>query len=243
MKAIIIAAGHGSRLLPLTLETPKCLVPVGGRAILDHQLRAIRAAGITAVTVVGGYRIEQIGEHLAARPGRTGGDGLTTELVFNPFWAAGSSIGSVWAARACLNDGFVLMNGDTIFDAAVLAAAVEDARRGVKLVVDALASPEPDDMLVTVADGRVRAVGKGLDPAHATHRSLGIVASTGGGAYADALRAVIGGDDGIHAFHHAIIDRLAGIDAVAAVTIPAGTPWQEIDRPDDIERWRRERGA
>ncbi len=239
MKAIIIAAGHGSRLLPLTLETPKCLVPVGGRAILDHQLRAIRTAGITAVTVVGGYRIEQIGEHLAARRG----DGLATELVFNPFWAAGSSIGSVWAARADLTGAFVLMNGDTIFDPAVLTAAVADARRGVKLVVDTLALPEPDDMLVAVADGRVRAVGKALDPARATHRSLGIVASTGGGAYADALRAVIGGENGIHAFHHAIVDRLAGVDAVAAVAIPTGTPWQEIDRPDDIERWRRERGA
>jgi len=239
MKAIIIAAGHGSRLLPLTLETPKCLVPVGGRAILDHQLRAIRTAGITAVTVVGGYRIEQIGEHLAARRD----DGLATDLVFNPFWAAGSSIGSVWAARTDLTGAFALMNGDTIFDPAVLTAAVADARRGVKLVVDTLASPEPDDMLVAVADGRVRAVGKALDPARATHRSLGIVASTGGGAYADALRAVIGGGNGIHAFHHAIVDRLAGVDAVAAVVIPAGTPWQEIDRPDDIERWRRERGA
>ncbi len=239
MKAIIIAAGHGSRLLPLTLETPKCLVPVGGRAILDHQLRAIRAAGIGAVTVVGGYRIAQIGEHLAGRRE----DDLATDLVFNPFWAAGSSIGSVWAARALLTGPFVLMNGDTIFDPAVLAAAVADARRGVKLVVDTLAAPEPDDMLVAVADGRVRAVGKGLDPARATHRSLGLVASTGGGAYADGLRAVIGGENGIHAYHHAIIDRLAGVDAVAAVAIPAGTPWQEIDRPDDIERWRRERGA
>ncbi|GAA3704529.1 NTP transferase domain-containing protein [Sphingomonas cynarae] len=242
MKAIIIAAGHGSRLLPLTLETPKCLVPVGGRAILDHQLRAIEAAGIEAVTVVGGYRIEQIGEHLAARPGNGGGR-LTTELVFNPFWAAGSSIGSVWAARAALTGAFVLMNGDTIFDPAVLAAAVTDARRGVKLVVDRLDAAEPDDMLVAVTDGRVRAVGKGLDPDRATHRSLGIVASTGGGAYADALRAVIGGENGIHAFHHAIVDRLAGVDAVAAVAIPAGAPWQEIDRPDDIERWRRERGS
>jgi len=243
MKAIIIAAGHGSRLLPLTLETPKCLVPVGGRAILDHQLRAIEAAGIEAVTVVGGYRIEQIGEHLAARPENGSGGGLTTELVFNPFWAVGSSIGSVWAARAALTGAFVLMNGDTIFDPAVLAAAVTDARRGVKLVVDRLDAAEQDDMLVAVVDGRVRAVGKGLDPGRATHRSLGIVASTGGGAYADALRAVIGGENGIHAFHHAIVDQLAGVDAVAAVVIPAGTPWQEIDRPDDIERWRRERGS
>lgn len=231
MKAIIIAAGHGSRLLPLTLAMPKCLVPVGGRAILDHQLDAIAAAGIEAAIVVGGYRCDQIAAHLAARAG-----GPTTELVFNPFWAAGSSIGSVWAARAALGEAFMLMNGDTIFDPAILAAARRDPHPGVKLVVEPLRIPEPDDMRVAVAGGRVRAVAKGLVPA--THRSLGIVATTGGPAYADALRAVIGAEDGIHAFHHAVIDRLAGTDAVAAVESPAGAPWQEIDRPDDITRWR-----
>ena len=46
MKAIILAAGHGSRLLPLTLSTPKCLVQVGGRAILDSQLDAVAAAAL-----------------------------------------------------------------------------------------------------------------------------------------------------------------------------------------------------
>lgn len=238
MKAIIIAAGQGSRLLPLTLETPKCLVPVGGRAILDHQLRAVEQAGIGRAVIVGGYRVEQIAEHLARH-----GGAVATDLIFNPFWAAGSSIGSVWAARACLDDPFVLMNGDTVFDGDILAAAVNDERRGVKLVVDTLGAPEPDDMLVEVKGGRVRAVSKTLAPTRATHRSLGVVASKGGGAYADALRAVIGAADGIHAFHHAIVDRLAGVDAVAAVTVPRDSRWQEIDRPDDIERWRREHGA
>ncbi len=231
MKAIIIAAGHGSRLLPLTLAMPKCLVPVDGRAILDHQLAAIAAAGIGTAVVVGGYRCDQIAAHLAART-----DGPTTELVLNPFWAVGSSIGSVWAARAALDDAFMLMNGDTIFDPAILTAARTDPHPGVKLVVEPLRIPEPDDMRVAVADGHVRGVAKGLAPA--THRSLGIVVATGGAAYADALRAVIGAEDGIHAFHHAVVDRLAGAGAVAAIESPAGAPWQEIDRPGDIARWR-----
>lgn len=233
MKAIIISAGAGTRLLPLTLTAPKCLVPVGGRAILDHQLDACAAAGVEAAVVVGGYRIEQIAEHLAARPA-----GIATSLVFNPFWAAASSIGSVWAARENLRDPFALMNGDTLFDPAVVAAAVADRRRGVRLVVDRLGEREEDDMLVEVADGRVRAVGKTLDPARATHRSLGLIVSAGGGAYADALRAVIGAENGIQAFHHAVVDRLAGVDACGAIEAPAGAHWREIDRPADIARWR-----
>ena len=240
MIAILLAAGQGSRLLPLTLTAPKCLVPVGGRAIVDHQLDACAAAGIERAVVVGGYRIEQVAEHLAARRGT----GPATELVFNPFWAAASSIGSVWAALAHLRGPFALMNGDTLFDPAVVAHAAADAQRGVRLVVDRLATAEEDDMLVEVADDRVRAVGKELDPARATHRSLGLVVSAGGGAYVDALRAVIGGageeGEGIHAFHHAVVDRLAGVDACGAIEVPAGGRWQEIDRPADIARWRAE---
>jgi NDP-sugar pyrophosphorylase family protein len=82
MKAIILAAGHGSRLLPLTLSTPKCLVQVGGRAILDSQLDAVAAAGFDGAVIVGGYRIDQIAAHLAGRRG----DPPTT-LLFNPFWS------------------------------------------------------------------------------------------------------------------------------------------------------------
>lgn len=235
MKAILLAAGHGSRLLPLTGSVPKCLVPVGGRAIIDHQLDACAAAGIAEAVVVGGYRVAQIAEHLAARRG-----GPATELVFNPFWAAASSIGSVWAAQDRLRGPFLLMNGDTLFDPAVIAAAVADRRRGVRLTVEPLGTREEDDMLVEVVGDRVRAVGKELDPARATHRSLGLIVSAGGGAYADGLRAVIAEPEGIHAFHHAVIDRLASVDACGAIVAPEGAHWQEIDRPEDIARWRRE---
>lgn len=233
MKAIVIAAGQGSRLLPLTLSRPKCLVEVGGRPILDQQLEAARAAGMTGALVVGGYRIEQIAAHLARHD-----FGMAVSLVFNPFWAVASSIGSVWAARAALDQPFALMNGDTLFDPAIVAAAVAHPAGDVKLVVDMLGEPEPDDMLVAVENGQVCDVGKRLPLVHATHRSLGLVVSAGGTAYADALRHVIGQDDGIHAYHHAIVAHLARTTGVAAVPIDRAAHWQEIDRPDDIARWR-----
>ncbi|MBB4616587.1 NTP transferase domain-containing protein [Sphingomonas abaci] len=234
MKAILLAAGQGSRLLPLTLERPKCLVPVGGRAILDHQLDACAAAGVEEAVVIGGYRIAQIAAHLAARPS----DALPVRLVLNPFWAVASSIGSVWAARDLLGDAFLLMNGDTVFDPDALRFAAAHAGAGVSLLVDPLDGPaEPDDMLVTVAGSRVTAVAKTLGPALASHRSLGVVVARAGSGYAAALEAVIGGPEGIHAFHHAILDRLARDDAVAALALPSGLAWQEVDRPEDIARW------
>ena len=238
MKAIILAAGHGSRLLPLTLTTPKCLVEVGGRAILDHQLDAVSAAGFDGAVIVGGYRIDQIDAHLAGRDG-----GLPTTLVFNPFWSIANSIGSVWAASAYLDSPFALMNGDTLFDAAILRGARARSAAGVTLVVEPLEQPGLDDMLVEADGERVIAVGKHLVGHQATDRSLGLILSTGGTAYAEALRAVIGEPDGLHAYHHAVVRRVAERSGVRALRIAPDLRWQEIDRPEDIAQWQREHAA
>ncbi|RXD05391.1 phosphocholine cytidylyltransferase family protein [Sphingomonas sp. UV9] len=242
MKAIILAAGHGSRLLPLTLTTPKCLVQVGGRAILDHQLDAVAAAGFAGAVIVGGYRIDQIAAHLAARVSGRESE-FPTELVFNPFWSTANSIGSVWAARAYLDAPFALMNGDTVFDAPILRAAVADPVQGVKLVIEPLAEAGLDDMLVEADGDRIVAVGKHLVGHEATARSLGLIVSTGGTTYADALRAVIGEEDGIHAYHHAVVRRAAETVGVHALLIAADARWQEIDRPEDIAQWQHDHDA
>lgn len=238
MKAIILAAGHGSRLLPLTLSRPKCLVEVGGRAILDHQLDAVARAGFAGAVIVGGYRIDQIADHLTSR-----GGGIATDLVFNPFWSSANSIGSVWAVRAHLHAPFALMNGDTLFDAGILRAAVDGAQDGVNLVVEPLIEPGLDDMLVEADGDRVVTVGKHMPGHTPTDRSLGLILSVGGTAYAEALRAVIGEENGIHAYHHAVVRRVAQGPGVTAIRIDRALHWQEIDRPEDIDLWQREHRA
>jgi choline kinase len=235
MKAIILAAGHGSRLLPLTLTTPKCLVEVGGRAILDHQLDAVAAAGFDGAVIVGGYRIDQIAAHLSARDAA-----LPTELVFNPFWSSANSIGSVWAVRGYLQEPFALMNGDTVFEPAILRTALGGDTNGTTLLVEPLVDAGLDDMLVETGGDKVIAVGKHLVGHRATDRSLGLIVSHGGSAYAEALRAVIGEENGIHAYHHAVVARVAQGPGVRAIRIAPGTHWQEIDRPEDIALWERD---
>lgn len=231
MKGIILSAGNGTRLLPLTEQMPKCLVDVGGRAILDHQLDALAAAGVAEAIVVVGYRGSQVVDHVASNP-----PPLPVSLVVNPFWAVSSSIGSVWAARAHLAGPFCLMNGDTVFAAPIIAGALAASRDGVGLLVQPIAAPELDDMLVELDGTRVRAVAKTLDPARARHRSLGVITSAGGEAYRDALDAVITSENGIQAYHHDIVARLAETVGVTAIVDRHGG-WQEIDRPEDIERW------
>jgi choline kinase len=235
MKAILVSAGQGTRLLPLTLHIPKCLVEIDGRAILDHQIEALHEAGISGIVVVGGYRHEQIREHLQRQPAP-----VRAQLIINPFWSVGSSIGSVWAARDHLDGPFCLINGDTVFDASVIEEARQQARAGINLLIEPAGDPESDDMRVQVRDGWVAAVRKKLPLAETTHRSLGIVLSPDqrGGIYRRTLQTVIEEPEGHNAYHHAVIDRLARTTGVHAIENTAGL-WCEVDRPEDIERWTR----
>lgn len=234
MNAILLCAGLGSRLLPLTADRPKCLIEVGGRAILEHQVDALRCAGVTAITIIGGYRFERLAEFVAER--WTGAD--APELLFNPFFAISSSIASVWLARRLLDRPFCLLNGDTVYDPALVADGLARLQNGLNLFVEPIAAAEPDDMLVRLDGDRVVAVAKDLSPRMAHHRSLGFLAWQGPGAsaYRDALAAVIGEVEGPQSFHHAVVDRLARERAVHAVAFEGGA-WTEIDRPEDIAAW------
>ena len=232
--AILLAAGLGSRLLPLTAERPKCLIEVGGRTILEHQVEALRAAGVERINIVGGYRFDRlvdfVDEHWpgAERP----------ELLFNPFFAVSSSIASVWIARDALDGPFCVLNGDTVYDPALVADGLARLQPGLNLFIEPVATPAHDDMLVRLDGDRVAAVSKELSPHLAHHRSLGFVAWSGPGsiAYRKALESVIAEVEGTHAFHHAVVDRVAHEQPVHAVSF-AGGAWTEIDRPEDIAAW------
>lgn len=231
MRAVILSAGRGSRLLPLTELMPKCLVPVGGRAILDHQLEALAAAGAESAIVVAGYRYDQVGAHLAVHP-----PPLPVQLRFNPFWAVSSSIGSAWIARDAFSEPFCLMNGDTMLASGILAGAMNARFDNVALVVEPLGKAAPDDMLVRVEDGMIVGVSKALPPERATHRSLGVVLGAKSSGYGAVLDRVIAGENGIQAYHHDVVAALAAQRLVTAIIEDRGG-WVEIDRPEDISRW------
>lgn len=239
MHAILLCAGLGSRLLPLTADRPKCLIEAGGRTILDHQVEALRSAGVRAITVVGGYRFDRLQDYVTDR--WTASD--RPELVYNPFFAISGSIGSVWAARDRLRGPFCILNGDTVYDPALVSDGLARAEgtHGIGLFVEPIVVPVLDDMLVHMRGDAVAGVGKGLD--RATHRSLGFVTSAGpgaaadGSAYAEALAHVIAQVDGSQAFHHAVVARLAGQGRVCGIPFTGGV-WTEIDRPVDLAQWK-----
>ena len=102
MKAIILAAGRGSRMMKLTEDRPKCLVEFKGKTLLDWQLSAISAAGINEVGIVTGYRRELIADRGSAE-------------FHNPAWAETNMVSSLERAAAWLESDVCLVSYSDIF--------------------------------------------------------------------------------------------------------------------------------
>lgn len=109
MKAIILAAGVGSRLRPITDDKPKCLVELGGKSLLDFQLEVLRHEGVEDITLVAGYRAEQI-ERAGLR-----------KLV-NPNFRKTNMVATLFTARELLDgeEDVIVSYGDIIYESRVL---------------------------------------------------------------------------------------------------------------------------
>lgn len=99
-RAVFIAAGFGSRLVPITLNTPKPLVRVGGKRIIDSLLDAVVAAGIEEIYVVRGYLAEQFDVLLKKYP--------NIRFIENPAYNEANNISSLECARFLLDNAYVL---------------------------------------------------------------------------------------------------------------------------------------
>lgn len=169
MKAVILAAGKGTRLGRLTANTPKCLVPVNGRPLLDHQLDALAAAGVADILVVAGYCADQVHAHAGTR----------FETLVNERYEHSNSIYSLWLAREWVGAGdFVLLNGDVLADPALIIELV-DFPAPCATLVDERATCADGEMNVVIRDGRVCAFSKEIRGADASGES-GQVTKFGG---------------------------------------------------------------
>ncbi|MBX3158283.1 MAG: phosphocholine cytidylyltransferase family protein [Deltaproteobacteria bacterium] len=169
MKALILAAGVGSRLAPLTNDRPKALVDVLGRSFLLRQLDRLAAAGIAArdVVIVGGYRVDQLRATLAR-------EGLPCTVVLNERYAEWNNFYSVLAAeKALAGHAYVQLDGDVILDEKLLPRLLA-APGEVALAVDVRPELDEETMKVRLADGRAAAISKQLDPATCAGEYIGI---------------------------------------------------------------------
>lgn len=151
-RAIIMAAGIGKRMQPLTFETPKPLIPVNGVRMIDTVIQGLHANGITEIYVVVGYLKEQFYSLPQQYPG--------LQIIENPYYDTCNNISSLYVAREHLEECIILDGDQIIYNSKVLSPGFE--RSGYNSV---WTDKKTDEWLQTVEDGIVtscsRTGGKG----------------------------------------------------------------------------------
>ena len=156
MRAIILAAGRGRRLAPMDWVKPKCLLPVGGRTLLDNIIETLIGHGIRHVVTVVGYQRELVEAAVRGHPVRA-------DFVVNEDYAETNTIHSLWLARDYLDDEFVYFNADVFFDSRIVGLLLE--RKNSALAVEVKSCGEEEVKVIVDAQGRIRRIGKNLSPA------------------------------------------------------------------------------
>ncbi len=233
MTGLVLAAGLGKRLAPLTDERPKGLIELGGRSLLARLLDGLRAAGVNETVLVVGYRQEMIRTALG-----TSHQGMPLRYVVNRDFEKGPRL-SLWAGRAeFIRDDVVLADGDVLFAPPLLERVVRAKDESVFL-------GEPDfvdtgeEINLYQAGSRVVAIRRGVSgpppvPYEARSEWVGFakVGRAAGRDLAAGLDTMIR-EGRVDGDYEVALDGLLDRHAFA-VSPTAGLPWVEIDFPQDL---------
>ncbi len=233
-KAIILSAGQGSRLLPLTRDIPKCLIDFNGRSLISWQVAALVANGVTDIVVVTGFRTERVEDHALQLYRETG---ARIRTVFNPFFQVADNLGTCWIVREEMDCDFIILNGDTIVSDEIVAKLIEGATDAITVTVDVKDAYDDDDMKVNCdASGRLHNIGKRLLPPDTNAESIGMLAFVGEGPaiFRNQVDQMMRTPEGVERWYLRAIDIIAKGNRVGTVSIE-GLDWQEVDFPQDVE--------
>ena len=231
MKAIILSAGRGSRLLPMTESKPKCLLEFAGKSVLRHQLTMLDRAGVDEAIVVTGFLPQLVEEDVAKWDGR-----MPVSTLFNPFFQVADNLASCWMAREHMAGGFLLLNGDTLIDQPLIDKVVTTSTWPVSVTIDRKDDGyDEDDMKVSLNGERLTSIGKRLRAEETDAESIGLLkfSAEGAGLFREKVEQMMRTQDGISAWFLKAIDALAKSGNEIGTCSIEGHLWCELDTLED----------
>jgi len=235
--AVILCAGGGTRLKPLTDDRPKALVDVGGETILGRAVRLLVGAGVRHLVVATGYREEAVRAALA---------NCEAKVVLHhnaDFERTQNSVSLHRCAESLAGRSFFKLDGDLLFHADVLGR-LEASPCLLSVAVDKSGVLGDEEMKVLTDGDRVLRFGKKLDPARCSGESIGIERVDAAAspllfrALAIAERA--GRTD---LYYEDVYDELIAAGLEARAVDVSDLPWFEIDTADDLALARQSAGG
>lgn len=233
MKAIILAAGRGSRLQHLTDEKPKCLMPLGGRTLLEWQLAALQAAGIRDISIVTGY----LAEMLEPFPGKK---------IFNPLWEKSNMVWSLLCAEKEFTEPVIVTYSDIVYREKVVQTLIDfDAAKDLVLTYDLewqkLWESRFQDPLSDAESFKINSEGRMVEIGQKTQKLQDIQ-----GQYMGLLRFTPQAFTWFRDFVSRQPERVSKLDMTSVLSgliqegrpifgVPIAGGWCEVDTPRDLE--------
>jgi len=235
VKAVLLAAGRGTRLEPITNDIPKCMVPVDGVPLIDRMIDHLAAVGIDAVIVVTGHLHQVLKNHLRAseRP-----LARAATCVFNDRYHDWGNFYSLLVAKdAIAGDSFIKLDADVLLDGGILPALLAAGGPAV-LTIDKRDDLGGEEMKARVNDaGRIVELNKGMDPAVAIGESIGVerIDAEIAPAVFDELGNMIPAGE-TDDYYERAYERMMDQGVAFGHADITSANWYEIDNHEDLER-------
>jgi choline kinase len=230
MDAVIVAAGAGTRMMPLTADTHKCLLPVNGRPLIDYSLTTLKSQGIDKITIVTGHQEQKMYQALSSSVDR---------FVVNPFYKITNNMASLWFAGKTMEEDFLYLHADLLYHQDILAKFLDHPFSFASICVEEKDRFGGEEMKVG-REGNHIILGKEIPDNRAMGEFIGIAAFKKDNfhIFHDIMTKILsaGGYNSYFAEAIALASRTHQVEMLTF----SGIPWIEIDTEDDLGRARNE---
>ena len=222
MKVIILAAGRGSRLYPLTLNKPKGLLDVGGETILDRLIRQFRDIGVSDILMVVGYQKEHLTRHF--------GDSVRYKTYED--FSKTNNFHTLWSVREELDDDVIIVFADLVVHHSIVNGLIE-SQHDITMAVDTSQVLE-GTMRVSVKSGYIDSItSTSIEEANGNFIGMAKVSKAGCRALLHEMSTMINGH--FEDYYTVAVDQLARRGIPVSSYDVRESIWREIDTKEEYD--------
>lgn len=225
MKAIILAAGRGKRLKPLTNNIPKTLIKVNGKTILERLIETLKECGVDDILVVAGYLADEVSNVVQNYNG--------VNLLYNNEYSYTDNMYSLMLCRdKCINESILILNGDLIVNKNIIRNSLNCGCSNMPIDRNTALK---DGQKVIIEDNRITRISKQLLFAHGTAINIVYFSVEDATIYFENIEKIIKYEKRTNEWWEIALDDI--LDKVNVKSIEINNNfWIEIDDYNDLER-------